>query len=894
MTTLVNRADLLACLKHYDESRIDEFAAILGYSVIERTEKGNTYGIVGNIAVTMTPMSYAAGTSLNTNQTRFLHVIAHRRFKDDEIITEQPLWYQEAQPYQDNDADLKAPEGLSPPKQKPLMAWRRLWPFLKLALGANTLSHKPDLPRIVDRIAKGELLRRLPKAKRKGWASQAQLIIDFAPSLLPFWADFNGLHEQLADLRGQAGLNVLAFPDGDPFGACWHNTSDGWRTVNRYNPPQAGTPVLVLSDLGCNEVSEQRRMRWRRFGAQLARSGCRPVALMSSPPRWWDAELTQVFIAVYWDRAVRPPQRLTGNTVYKASAKPERDNPATEQLLGLLATAVRIEPALLREARFLFPAKAMDVGAEFAAWNHPALQTTPLACYFQPSQVSGYRDRLRDDPNLSPEQKQQIAELLQKHHAHLSPVIHYEEQLALAALLVQAIPDKAECFAQRLAKTVGESEGEISDITMQWLSRVAFRQQEPDAFWNNPYLSTALVAAYKKVGVTHLPKAISLEKFAWVLGVKPPVDSRIVQCGQALLLADAAPGSRICSLRHSADYLQIETDAEQGTRWYTLDQPIPITPEQPFLIRSDREELTLEWLTMPSWAEVIGQDRYGLYADLNLNGIVQRFRWIAPGTFWMGSPVSEPERLSRETQHEVTLTEGYWLADSACTQALWIAVMDNNPSGFEDDPNHPVENVSWNDSQRFVERLNAKIRNFEARLPTEAEWEYACRAGTSTPFSFGYNITPEQVNYNGNHPYAGGKKDLYREKTVPVKSLPVNPWGLYEMHGNVWEWCEDWFGDYPNDAVINPTGAETGVNRVLRGGSWIIYARDTRSANRFRLEPDYRLISIGFRLALGRKGASSPASQAGGRWPDGQPHGSGGGQAGHSTPDSNKKGNKKS
>ena len=107
-----------------------------------------------------------------------------------------------------------------------------------------------------------------------------------------------------------------------------------------------------------------------------------------------------------------------------------------------------------------------------------------------------------------------------------------------------------------------------------------------------------------------------------------------------------------------------------------------------------------------------------------------------------------------------------------------------------------------------------------ARLPTEAEWEYACRAGTNTPFSFGDNITPEQVNYDGNYPYADGKKGLYREKTVPVKSLPANAWGLYEMHGNVWEWCQDWYGDYPAEPVTNPEGSQAGVERVVRGGSW--------------------------------------------------------------------------
>jgi formylglycine-generating enzyme required for sulfatase activity len=276
----------------------------------------------------------------------------------------------------------------------------------------------------------------------------------------------------------------------------------------------------------------------------------------------------------------------------------------------------------------------------------------------------------------------------------------------------------------------------------------------------------------------------------------------------------------------------------------------------------------------------LGVDAYGLYGDLTIEGVTQRFRWILPGTFRMGSPESEPERYANELQHEVTLTQGFWLADTACTQALWQAVMSGNPSTFKDDPRNPVETVSWEDAQRFIAALNARVPGLQARLPTEAEWEYACRAGTTTPFSFGENITPEQVNYHGGYPYAGGKEGLNRQRTVPVASLPANPWGVYEMHGNVWEWCQDWYGEYPSGPQVDPRGpAEEGAERVLRGGSWISFGRYCRSAYRFWFVPAGRYSYLGFRLARGQ-GASQGQGQASEERPAGQPRGTRGGQAG--------------
>jgi formylglycine-generating enzyme required for sulfatase activity len=217
----------------------------------------------------------------------------------------------------------------------------------------------------------------------------------------------------------------------------------------------------------------------------------------------------------------------------------------------------------------------------------------------------------------------------------------------------------------------------------------------------------------------------------------------------------------------------------------------------------------------------------------------------------MGSPDEEAERSKLERLHEVTLTQGFWLADTACTQALWTAVTGENPSNFKGE-DRPVENVSWDDCRKFIESVNRPAEGLNLRLPTEAEWEYACRAGTTTPFAFGEHVTPDEVNYDGNFPYAGGEKGEYRLKTVGVKSLPSNPWGLYEMHGNVYEWCADWFGDYPEGDVTDPVGPATGGSRVLRGGSWAYHGGFVRSAFRDYVPPGYRNGSFGFRLARGQ------------------------------------------
>jgi formylglycine-generating enzyme required for sulfatase activity len=231
-----------------------------------------------------------------------------------------------------------------------------------------------------------------------------------------------------------------------------------------------------------------------------------------------------------------------------------------------------------------------------------------------------------------------------------------------------------------------------------------------------------------------------------------------------------------------------------------------------------------------------------------VNSLGMKFVWISPGKFVMGSPKEEKERES-EIQHKVTLTKGFYMGATTVTQEEWQALMGNNPSHFTGQKNLPVDSVSWDDCQQFIKKLRDQDKKLY-RLPTEAEWEYACRAGTTTPFYLGENISTEQVNYNGDHTYADSKQGVNRKKSTPVGSFPANRWGLHDMHGNVWNWCQDWHADYPQKDVVNPQGPDAGRVRVLRGGSWYYEPGYCRSAHRHVGGPDVRYANVGFRACF--------------------------------------------
>jgi formylglycine-generating enzyme required for sulfatase activity len=178
--------------------------------------------------------------------------------------------------------------------------------------------------------------------------------------------------------------------------------------------------------------------------------------------------------------------------------------------------------------------------------------------------------------------------------------------------------------------------------------------------------------------------------------------------------------------------------------------------------------------------------------------------------------------------------------------------MGSNPSAFKG-ANLPVEQVSWNDAQEFIKKLNERNDVYTYRLPTEAEWEYACRAGTTTEFAFGDSLSSEQANYDGRYPYGHSPKGKFLGRTVVAGSYQPNAWGLYDMHGNVEEWCQDWYTQdyYSQSPSADPTGPTMGsplFSRIVRGGSWENFARQSRSAYRNWFAPDHRSYQVGFRL----------------------------------------------
>jgi formylglycine-generating enzyme len=267
------------------------------------------------------------------------------------------------------------------------------------------------------------------------------------------------------------------------------------------------------------------------------------------------------------------------------------------------------------------------------------------------------------------------------------------------------------------------------------------------------------------------------------------------------------------------------------------------------------------------------------------NSVDMKLVLIPAGKFQMGSPAAEDEREDMELRHEVTISKSFYMGVYEVTQAQFAKVVGDPQEGGKRNPlnrgarfnadrgggaDHPMENVEWEHAVEFCKKLSALPDEKKAgrtyRLPTEAEWEYACRAGTTTPFHFGKSLSSKEANFNGNYPHGGAAKGPYLRKTAKVGSYKPNAWGLYDMHGNVQEWCSDYYDPdyYKNSPKADPLGPDKGVMptgyktrntpgvgqyyRVIRGGSWLDEARACRSAYRFRAMPNEPYQLIGFRV----------------------------------------------
>ncbi len=768
-----------------------------------------------------------------------------------------------------------------PPRTPPLVSDARLWAALRRRLGSTARSRQVDIRALAEAWSRGRIRREIPYRTLPAWASRVLVLVDGSAHLGPVREDQRRLVRDLKQRLGRAAVGTVQFVEG---------MSRAWRDERgrRGEPPfEAGVPALALSDLGL-AAGADRRSFWTDLALRADRAGVPLSALVPSPPDRWTGFGASDWNALPWERPERfpPPGR-------ERSEEERRER--AERLLGLLAFASRIEPGLLRAARLLLPPGEADLGTEIDAWNLPG-----VAGGFASAAVvhsAELRERLEERFRAEdPERKRRAVAALRSWRVGRPREIWLDEVLALdaAADLPQGVLPAAEVeAAEQLWERIGETleSATAAPLVAEGLGRYvgeAVDERIPAQAWKDdtwaPLLARAWGRAWKGPGPPPLPAGIGSGVLDLPRG--EPRCGAVWQVGRGLVWnpsTEPLPAGSPLATMESSDGLV--TLAEEGARWAT---PIPLgeglaLPRRSgqILVVTDRTRATLGRIARPRWAQAIGRDRYGLWATLAVGPARQRMRWIPPGRFWMGSPEGEPGRFDdwEQLPHLVEIAAGFWLGETPCTQDLWLAVMGGeNPSRFQT-PDRPAEQVSWEDCGEFLGKLGQDGEAGEIwRLPTEEEWEYACRAGTETATYAG----PIEIHGEHNAPVLGpiawyggnsGVGDLdngwdstdWKEKEVeharaathPVGRKLANPWGLYDMLGNVWEWCYD---------AVEPdmTPNSEGPNRVFRGGSWFPDARYVRAASRVWDHPGVRYDILGFRLARGQESALRQGAEPGG------------------------------
>jgi formylglycine-generating enzyme required for sulfatase activity len=777
-------------------------------------------------------------------------------------------------------AERKALAQTTPPLTPPLTPRSRLLPMLQRALTTDTPGRDLDVPALVRGWSRGVDFRRLPRLRRRGWPTLV-LLLDRAFHLVPFWREQLAVRELLHGLVGGAGLVVRFFDERGPDGPAFDEKG---RRTDLHDGTLAGLPMLALTDLGWYGGAHLSRA-WLRLGRQLRRAGERILALVPVPPARWTADLTRVWAPLAWERPCS----------YELLNDAERAARAS-RVLDLAANARRLEPGLLRALRLLLAREDADVGTEVDAWMHEDMGGMCAdATVLRPDRAQARRERFAA---ATPELRARVAGLLRTWHWHRGrgPELWHSEALLLAAngrtIGDDAALDQAQEFMARLGRRAERSRETAPRARVEALQRWLDHTSE-DARALFDRTTIAGQGLQRAWGATHDPDDPPPDADPALLVGDKPADAThlytLRQVGEALEVWSQdsldrrriKPGGLVASLWAAAPSVY-PVAIGLAPRRVPLAEPTPIhiDPAVALELRTDRATLGLRAVHRPVWATAIGRDPHGLWVDAQVWGVIFRMRWIPPGRFLMGSPASEQGRWDDEgPQHEVVISHGYWLGDTPVTHALWQAVMDDNPSRFKD-PTRPVEQVTWDEARQFTERLDELLAGGDGdsfRLPTEAEWEYACRAGTTTATYAGEIEIKGDNNapildriawYGGNSgvdydldefedssSWSRKQHEHTRAGTRRVKQKLPNQWRLYDMLGNVWEWCSDAWHDYSaaDSPLVDPAvHGSTGDLRVRRGGGWNSSARHVRAACRYHGAPDFRSLVLGLRLARGQ------------------------------------------
>lgn len=783
------------------------------------------------------------------------------------------------------EADIRAD---APPLPPPALAdGPRLRRHLDVALRTPRDSRAVDVDRLLSRLARGEGLgRRLPR--RVGFGQgRLVLVLDGSPRLVPFWEDQLDLAVGLTRRLGAHRVRYLSPPRG--------GAAPG-------DPPQSLDPdeiLLALTDLGFYGEDDD-RIAWLRFGRRMGGAGAVLQALVPCPAWRWTDDLAKLWRPLDWTAPDGDGRR---------APRPFTDGPwpdPVEALLDLLSPAVRVEPGLLRQVRRLLGEHA-DAATEAALWNHPRVDGASSRSLEIESErrlegcerLARWHREGRSVPWLD-----DVARTVLRWHRGWADVVwstecmHYRACGVDDAVLNGAVPgtesldavEHAQAVLERAAahaevRPAGDADPVADAARAFWVRE---RERSPAAAVHDTVFGPALQDAYRTLRV--LDPEASLPAGMTPDLIDPEGDPEaprrrytVWQRGRRLVVCpsgEPGPGGRVAEIWARSPRLTVgsgrqgSVELDLGSPECALESP---PPDALLELVTDVQRVELESWIRPDWAVAAGRDGYGLWASFEVEGVRQRMRWIGPHRFLMGSPESEEGRYEEEGPvHLVELTEGYWMAETPCTQELWQAFTNKNPSYFQT-CDRPVEQVSWEDCQRLVHWLNFRVPGLELRLPTEAEWEAACRAATKGATwrgdleILGENNAPGLdaiAWYGGNSGVdfdlengvdsSDWPKKLYEHSKAGsrvVAKKAANPWGLYDILGNVWEWCWDWWGDYSSESQQDPEGPDEGSGRVIRGGSWFANARDVRTAYRGGLTPGIRDFHVGFRVSRGPLGS---------------------------------------
>jgi formylglycine-generating enzyme required for sulfatase activity len=729
----------------------------------------------------------------------------------------------------------------------PINPWPRLWPRIHQLISAPIAGHSIDAPRLVRAIAKGKQPRRLPKRVHHRWPHALEVWVDRSDRIIPIHQDQRDVVRALRGLVNRR-IKVRYLAPGTPVESL---------------AGQGDAPVLLLGDLG-HYGDAALQTRWRQLGARLRANGRLALALVPTD---------RPYAGTPWQTLPWGPCPVAGT--------------CPEHLLDLTAPAELVQPGLLRALRQLLTAQG--VAAELRAWNHADVEVQMSVGLALTKEASAVR---RKSLAGTPEHHRAVRQLIDLWHADMLSETRHIQALSWAALGFDgdAPGDLADArawlmglrakvdpsgdpgpwhpFLRTLLDRLPGEAFEDPEVGAILSELVAYAVRDEDgvelppqlnaAYLGTPNASPRPVVLRQRGDTLHTgPQGVPLAMLQ-ATGETWQVNGHQQGIGEPIKLGKAAieikTDQTAASLdRHPWPSWATAMGVEAGRTWATVslgdgDHRLWWGPE-------GGPKGASGWYTQSSQDRQLGADQYGVFEEVQIAGEPVRFRHIPAGSFMMGSPEDEVGRYGGEgPQHKVTLTEPFWLAETPTTQAVWRAAMGVTPSWFN--RQRPVVMVSWDDAQRLITQVNEAQPRLNLALPTEAQWEYACRAGSTTATYAGDNSASALdaiAWYNGNSGHG----------TQPVALKAPNAWGLYDTLGNVLEWCADvWAGTYEPGVQVNPTGPRKGADRVFRGGSWIIHARLVRAAYRSRYEPGIRLHNLGFRLARGQS-AERPRS---GQW----------------------------